>query len=304
MPRILHTGLPGCRRASLETLLNDFLADLRVEGNRPETLRGYQSNLQTFMTFYKGEIGALSVQVVRDYLRSLQGRSPATMARHRSALSAFLRWCVQGDLLPANPVERLPRINVPEAQPRAMRSGEVQAVLRIIKDKRDRLIFQLLADTGARVSEILSVRLEQIRMAAQEITIIGKGGRERTIYLIKTESYSMLRRYLRSQGWLAGDGETITGRGLLFRPNESKRRNGTAGAPIHYSVIQKAWQRYCRAAGVEATIHQLRHTYATRLINEGKPVEVVQKVLGHRNLQTTQRYAVVSEETVRRALEA
>ncbi|MNX87845.1 Tyrosine recombinase XerC [compost metagenome] len=287
----------------MPNLISDFLADLRGAGKSPETLRGYGSNLQAFAAFYKGEIGAISVSVVREYLRILEGRTPATIARHRAALSAFLRWCVQADLLLANPVERLPKIKLPQAQPRAMPAGEVQAVLKGIKDKRDRLIFHLMADTGARVSEILSLRMERIRLPAQEITIVGKGGRERTLYLIQRESYGMLRRYLRAQCWLAGDGETITGRGLLFRPDEAKRRGGHAGAPIHYSVIQKAWQHYSREAGVHATIHQLRHTYATRLINEGKPVEVIQKILGHRNLQTTQRYAVVSDETVRRALE-
>lgn len=303
MSKVVHMGLPGRQQRPLIELAEEYLADLRAERKSPETVRGYGSNLRAFLAFFQGNVEAITLQVLRDYLRTFEGRSPATQARHRAALSAFLRWCLENELIEANPAERLPEVKLPDAQPRALPDAAIAEVLAVIDDKRDRLLFQLVADTGVRISEALSVRLEQIRLAAQEITVIGKGNRERTVYLIKTEALRLLRQHLRGQGWLAKDGETIAERGLLFRPDEAKQRNGKAGEPIHYSVIEKAWRRYCQKAGVEATIHQLRHSYATRLINEGKPVEVVQKVLGHRNLATTQRYAVVSDETVRRALE-
>lgn len=303
MTKVLHSGLPGRSGRQLSELIEEFLADLKAERKSPETIRGYGSNLAAFAAFYKGEIRAIATQTLREYLRTFDDRSPATLARHRSALTTFFRWCVEAEVLDHNPAERLPKVKLPDAQPRAMNEDAIAKVLAVIDDKRDRLIFQLMADTGARIAEVLSIRLEKIRLEAQEITVVGKGNRERTVYLIKTESLGLLRRYLRMQGWLAKDGETITETGLLFRPDEAKRRGGKSGMPIHYSVAQKAWAHYCRQAGVEATIHQLRHSYATRLINEGKPIEVVQKILGHRNLATTQRYAVVSDETVRRALE-
>lgn len=304
MSKVVRLELPGRTQRPLADLVEEFLADIQTERKSPETVRGYGSNLRAFLAFFQGSVEAITLQVLRDYLRTFEGRTPATLARHRAALSAFLRWCLENELVDANPADRLPKIKLPDAQPRALTEATIAKVLTVIEDKRDRLLFQLVTDTGVRISEALSVRLDQIRLGAQEITVIGKGNRERTVYLIKTEALRLLRQYLRAQGWLAKGSETITERGLLFRPDEAKQRGGKAGEPIHYSVIEKAWRQYCQRAGVDATIHQLRHSYATRLINEGKPVEVVQKVLGHRNLATTQRYAVVSDETVRRALES
>lgn len=305
MTKVIHIKNSKTRRAPLELteLLEDFLLDIKSQGKSAATARAYRNDLHDFLAAYKGSAKVVTAQVLRGYLGGLEGVSLATRARRRAALRSFFSWLVDAGHLDSNPAERLPKLSLPERQPRAMAEADVWKVLRNIGNERDRLIFYLMAETGMRVSEALSIRLEKIRLHAQEISVIGKGNRERTAYLIKTESLGLLRRYLRAHGWLAKDGETITVKGLLFRPDEAKQRSGRAGDPIHYTVIQKAWKRYVQAAGVEATIHQLRHTYATKLVNEGKPIEVVQKVLGHRNLQTTMRYAVVSDDTVRRALE-
>lgn len=311
MPKVIQTGLPGRGDRPLTEFVEDFLADLAVQGKSKATIRVYGNDLRRFALSYRGDLGAVTLGMLKEYLRDLKNQrsangkelGPATLARHQVSLRSFFRWAAEMELIPKSPAERLPKIGLPEAQPRAMKKGEVRQVLAVISDKRDRLIFGLMADTGARVSEVLGIRLEKIRLGAQEITVVGKRNRERTVYLIKEESLSLLRRYLRLHGWLDRDGETITERGLLFRPDEAKQRAGKPGEPLHYTTVQKKWQHYCQMAKVEATIHQLRHSYATRLINEGKPIEVIQKILGHRNLQTTQRYAHVSDETVRRELE-
>jgi site-specific recombinase XerD len=301
--KVIHTGLPGRSDRPLSEFVQDFLADMRIQGKSKSTLRIYGADLERFALWFRGDVGAVTLAILKEYLRGLEGLAPATRARHRVSLRAFFRWAAEAELVSTSPAERLPKVSVPEAQPRALRPGDVARVLASIPDKRDRLIFQLMADAGLRVSEALSIRLERIRLDAQELTVLGKGNRERTAYLIRTEALGLLKRYLRAQGWLDRDGESITAKGLLFRPMESKQRSGKAGEPLHYTTVQARWKKYCRAAKVEATIHQLRHSYATRLINEGKPLEVVQKLLGHRNPQTTQRYAAVSDGTVRRALE-
>ena len=304
MKNVVRLALPGRSDRPISELVDDFLADMRAAGKSPATVRNYERDVRALALWFHGDVEAASSPVLREYMRGLEGLAPATRARHRVSVRAFFRWAAEMELIGSDPAERLPKVKVPEAQPRALRPGEVERVLGAVTDKRDRLLFQIMFETGLRISEALSVRLERIRLDAQEITVVGKGGRERTVYLIRTEALGMLRRFLRAQGWLGRDGETITQTGLLFRPTESKQRSGKAGEPIDYTTVQQRWKRYCKAAKVEATIHQLRHTYATRLVNEGKPLEIVQKILGHRNPQTTQRYAAVSDETVRRALEA
>lgn len=303
MPNVVRLDLAGRYERPLAEFIEDFIADMRATGKSSATLRNYERDTLALAVWYRGDLGTVTSPVLREYLRSLDHLAAATRARHRVSIRAFFRWAMEMGFAENNPAEHLPGIKVPEGQPKALQHDEVVRILAAVPNRRDRLLFQLMADTGVRVSEALSVRLERIRFAAQELTVVGKGNRERTVYLIGTEALGMLRRYLRHQGWLAKDGETITEKGLLFRPDAAKQRAGKAGQPIHYTTIQQRWKEYCRAAKVEATIHQLRHTYATRLVNEGKPLEIVQKVLGHRNPATTQRYAAVSDETVRRALE-
>lgn len=119
---------------------------------------------------------------------------------------------------------------MPDALPRVLTPDALNQVLGIISDKRDRLIFLFMAETGARIAEALSIRREKIRLAAQEVTVVGKGNRERTIYLIQTVSLGLLLRNLRSKGWLAKGGEAITETGLLFRltrPSADPERRGS-----------------------------------------------------------------------------
>lgn len=304
MTKLAQNKLPGRQPSLLGDLVEGFLLDLESRGKSAATIRSYGHDLRTFAKEREqADIRTIIRRDLEAYLRGGEGLSPATHMRRRSALRSFFDWVVDQGHLGVSPAARLPGVPLPDRQPRTMPDADVWKVLKSIDDMRDKLAFYLMAETGARVSEVLSIRLERIRLHAQEVSVVGQGGRERTIYLIKTESLDLLKRYLRDQHWIDGDGETIIERGLLFRPTESKQRRGRTGQPIHYTVMQKAWQRYCEAAGVEATIHQLRHAYATRLVNEGKPIEVIQKILGHRDLTTTQRYAVVSDEMVRRALE-
>ena len=125
----------------------------------------------------------------------------------------------------------------------------------------------------------------------EQIVIRGKGGRTRTLTLYAApESLRLLQRFLRRTGITSG---------ALFRGDPAR---GGSARPIHYRTAHKAWGRYCAKAGVDATIHALRHSFATRLINEGVSLGVVRKLLGHRNMQTTLRYAEVSDATVKREL--
>lgn len=283
----------GNQDQSLVDLAEEYLGDLASEHKSPHTIRNYRSDLGSFLEFYQGIPEKLSASILRAYFQTYEGRAPATQARHRASLKSFFRWLVVNDYLPSNPMDKLGSVKIPERQPRPLADGDVSKLLRGIKSKRDRLLFTLIAETGLRISEALGIKVGDIRLDAQEITVRGKGGRERTVYLVRTEALSMLRQYLRQSGYKDG---------LLFRPDERKQRSGKTGAPIHYTTIHQAWASICREAGIKATIHQLRHTYATSLINQGKPIEVVSKVLGHRRVATTQLYAEVSDELVKRTL--
>ena len=124
--------------------------------------------------------------------------------------------------------------------------------------------------------------------APEQPWVFGKRQRERTILLTAAlESIRLLRRHLKFSGIRSGS---------VFRGDQ---RYGGSNLPLEYSVAHYAWQKYCRTAGVTATIHQLRHSRATLLLKGGVPITTVRKVLGHRNIQSTLIYAEADQETIK-----
>jgi integrase/recombinase XerD len=143
------------------------------------------------------------------------------------------------------------------------------------------------------VGEALALQCSDVRLTQddEKIRVFGKGQRERTVMLTATpQSIRLLRRHLRQSH--ISSGSVFWGDPRLW------------GSPLllDYTVVQKAWQKYCQAAGVQATIHQLRHSRATQLIQAGVPVTTIRKQMGHRNLQSTLLYAEVDQTTIKQNL--
>ena len=280
---------------ALEPLIADFLTDLENAGRSRHTVVNYRCDLRRFAAFSPDGLAAITPSHLRQFLTSLAGRAPASRARIQASVNAFLKWCYRHDLVPANPMAKLDRVKLPEPHPRGLDPKVIRKVLDAIprQNLRDRLLFTLVAETGLRIAEALGIYREDLVLTPddEQIVIRGKGGRTRTVMLYAApESLRLLQRYLR---------ETRIASGALFRGDPA--RGGTT-RPIHYRTAHYAWRRYCEKAKVQAGIHTLRHSFATRLINEGVSLGVVRKLLGHRNMQTTLRYAEVSDATVKREL--
>ena len=279
----------------LSHLLDDFLADLENAGRSRHTIVNYRCDLRRLIDATPGGLHAIDPVHLRRFFLSLSNKAPATRARIQSSVNTFLTWAFRHDLIPANPMQKLERVSVPESLPRPLDARIIRRILNAVprSNLRDRLLFTLIAETGVRVAEALGVYHQDIMLARddEQIIVHGKGGRSRTIMLYAApESLKLLGRYLRHSGITSG---------ALFRGDPAR---GGSSRPIHYRTAHKAWNRYCRKAGVEAHIHALRHSFATRLINEGVSLGVVRKLLGHRNMQTTLRYAEITDATVKREL--
>jgi site-specific recombinase XerD len=280
---------------TLPRLLDDFLTDLQNAGRSRHTLVNYRCDLRRLVASSPNGLLSIDPAHLRLFFASLAAKAPATRARIQASVNAFLTWAYKNDLIPANPMLKLDRIKVPEAHPRPIESRIIRTILDVIPKAslRDRLLFTLVAETGLRIAEALGIYREDLVLTPddEQILIRGKGGRARTVMLYAApESLKLLNRYLR---------ETRITSGALFRGDPAR---GGSSRPIHYRTAHNAWRRYCRKARTEANIHALRHSFATRLINEGVSLGVVRKLLGHRNMQTTLRYAEVSDATVKREL--
>lgn len=279
---------------SLESLVALFLADLAHANHSPQTLRAYATDLAQLQAFHQGSMQTITAEALRTFFRTHAYLQPATRARKQASVARFLIWAEQHDLLDSNPMRKIDRVKLDPQQPRGVERNKIEHIFETIPAKclRDRLFFRLLLETGLRVSEGLSLYVEDLDLSLdnEHLTVVGKGGKRRTILLDDPHLVQQLRAYLKRMGYKHGP---------LFRAEKNGR-----GGSLRYQSMQERWDRYCAQAGVVCTLHQLRHSHATELINGGVSLPTIRKRLGHKNLQTTLRYAEQADETADAELRA
>jgi site-specific recombinase XerD len=248
-------------------------------------VRGYRGDLAAFTAHHTGEATQIDAGVLRDYFATLTHQAASTQARKQASLAAFLRWCHRHGLIETNPIALLDRVKVAQAPPRGVDPARVEKILAVIPkpNLRDRVLFTLIARTGLRAGEALGVHVEDLTLTPDDehVTVHGKGGRSRTILLDDPALVALIHRHLRATGHT---------RGPLFRAAKNH-----IGGPLRYASAQELWTKYNTAAGEDVGLHQLRHTHATELVNDGVSLQTIRKRLGHRKIQTTLGYAEHSD---------
>ena len=292
---------------TLPELAEAFLA---ANKNRlsPNTLRAYRYDLG-LLTRELPDITAEEITIthLRAFLQATAELTPSTLARRQATLRSCFAWAYKNDLLPAEPTVKLEPVRLPERDPRPLTQEQVEALLAVIPtiEKRNRLLFSLLYETGIRVGEALGILVPHVHLSEVDsgyIRVVGKGDRERIVPLIDApKSVRLLREMLKTLGTV----------GPLFRGDA--RKGGSAGEALDYTTLYYHFERYLEIARqkkpvlfpaeAEAiTIHRLRHTYATQKLRDGVPLPSVRKLMGHKNIQTTLRYAETDMETIKQQL--
>ena len=265
--------------------LERFLLDLSNANKSPQTLRAYRTDLKRFAQAVPDDLHQLDVEHLRQFFAQHTHLKPATRARKQAAVASFLRWAYQQDLIHHNPMLKIQRIQPQDKPIRPPKREQIEAILQLIpaQQLRDRLLFRLIFETGLRISEALAIYIEDLDLTQDDehLTVIGKGGRRRTILLDDTALVTLLKRYIQQQGYQHGP---------LFRAHKNYR-----GGALRYQSVQEKWVGYCRQAGISCTLHQLRHAHATELVNDGVSLATIRKRLGHKHIQTTLRYAQQSD---------
>jgi site-specific recombinase XerD len=263
----------------------DFLADLAHRNRAWQTRRAYAADLARFCAFYGETLDGITADVLRAFFATQAHLAPATRARTQAAVASFLRWAYRQGMVESTPMARIDRVQLAPPQPRGLPRAQVEAILQMIPrtKPRDRVLFRLIFETGLRVGEAIGLYVEDLDLSPDDehVTVTGKGSRRRTVLLDDRLLVKDLRAYLRQIGIRHGP---------LFRAEKNGR-----GGPLRYQSVQVRWQQYCASAGVTCTLHQLRHAHATELVNEGVSLATIRKRLGHKNLQTTLRYAELSD---------
>ncbi len=266
------------------------------QGLSDNTLAAYRSDL-TGLTNWLAKRNCRPVEARRDQLlaylaqRVADGAQPRTTARLLSSIRRFYRYLVREGRLQEDPSARIDSPRLGRPLPESLSEEEVESLLAAPDIRgpiglRDRGMLELAYATGLRVSELVQLRCDQVNFRQGVLRVVGKGGKER-IVPIGEEAIEWLQRFLsQARSQLMGDSTES----CLF-PNQRG----------HAMSRQAFWHRikiYGRRAGIARPLspHTLRHAFATHLLNHGADLRVVQMLLGHSDLSTTQIYTHVAAE--------
>lgn len=277
-----------------------FLRYLTAERAASEhTVRSYRADLLDCTGFLErrglGPLPDADARVVRGYLADLHERGLArtSIARRLATLRSFFRFLVRRKLARANPAREVRTPSLPGRLPAHLPIDQSDALFRQRfgddeASRRDRAILEVLYASGVRVAELSGLDVEDVDLREGGVRVLGKGRKERIVPL-GTQSIEALRAYL---------GAREGGRGPLFR---NPRGGRLTVRSLHRIVRARA-----RSAGLagRVTPHTLRHTFATHLLDAGADLRLIQELLGHARLATTQRYTHVSADRLAKVYDA
>ncbi len=280
-----------------------FLVWLKVErGRAANTVTSYGRDLRRYEEFLAqrgSDVVRAGEEDVEAFVHSLQnaGDAVASVARRLAAVRMLHAHLVSENVRPENPAARVEGVRVPTGVPKPLTTGEVESLLSAVTgdaatDLRDRALLEFLYATGARISEACDLNLSDLDMSSRVVRLFGKGSKERVVPFGRIAE-EHLRAYLApgGRGMLVPESWAKSGdRDAVFLTNRGRRLNR-----------QKAWS-VVRDAGVAAGIarelspHVLRHSCATHMLEHGADLRIVQEMLGHATISTTQIYTKVSQD--------
>lgn len=281
--------------------LQDFKSYLIVEKNfSKHTAKAYYSDLLSYL-LWLNEDSCLDVSFskVREYLHFIQkfDYKKTTIARKIASIRTFYKFLYRERLVEVNPALNLNSPKRPKSLPKFLSPEEVEKILNGIKidtpaGYRNRAILELLWATGMRVSELSGLNFENLNLDNNEITVLGKGSKER-IVLVSNRAKTYLQRYLDSARSLVAKGfrlEPITDSTPVFINNTGYRLQNKTIRNVINDVVNSI------ELPKKVTPHMFRHSFATKLIENGADLRVVQELLGHSSISNTQIYTHVSTQ--------
>ena len=291
----------------MERPFNKYIHYLQAERNvSPYTVRNYTTDLlgskriKGFFAFLTergvSSLSEVDRSLLRDYLAYLveQGVVKASIARRLSAIRSFYRYLLREGTLETSPLEKASSPKLDKRLPSFLTVEEAKRLieapdLSTPQGQRDRALLELLYASGLRVSELAQLDLEQVNLDTLEIRVWGKGAKERMVLMGKPAAKA-LNTYL-SQGKPKLLGEKRSNALFLNR----------YGGRLRERRVQRILEKYAKIAGIEKRVHphMLRHTFATHLLDGGADLRVVQELLGHANLSSTQIYTHVTQSRAR-----
>jgi len=277
---------------------------LEAERNAsPYTVRNYKDDLLDFLYFLKKkkidplDESKVDRHVMRDYLSHLaeRGIAKASIARKLSAIRSFFRYLVREEIIPKNPIEQVSSPKLDRRLPSFLTKEEMEKLLGAPDlstplGQRDQALLELLYASGLRVSELTGLTPEQVDLNSNEIRVWGKGSKERMV-LMGEPAAGALKNYIE-------DGRLK----LMGKKKSQALFLDRYGQRLTERSVQRLLEQYAKKAGIGKRVHphMLRHTFATHMLDGGADLRVVQELLGHARLTSTQIYTHVTKGQARK----
>jgi integrase/recombinase XerD len=286
----------------LDALIDRFLARLRGEvGVSPNTYAAYAADLARFAAFARARFSVTDAsRVSRELVLAFQaaeaerGIGPRSQARRLSALRGLFRFAVGDGIAADNPVADVRQPRLPRRLPATLVEGDVPRLLAAAAQSatplRDVALLEVLYGAGLRVSEAIALRTDTVFLDERAVRVLGKGDKERVVPLGRPACRALAAYLEHERPRLAG---TRRAREVFLSPR---------GARLTRQAVFALVRRLAARAGVEVTLspHGLRHAFATHLVERGADLRVVQTLLGHANIATTEIYTHLSRAHLRR----
>jgi integrase/recombinase XerD len=272
---------------SNDEFLKMFLDAKRIEGCSDRTIKYYRVTIEHLLKNVISPIRKITTEMMRAYLvdyQKINNCGKTTVDNIRRNISSFFSWLEEEDYILKSPMRRIHKIKTQKTVKNIISDEEIEKLRDNCKNIRDTAMIDLLYSTGIRVGELVKLNIEDIDFSERECVVFGKGDKERRVYF-DAKSKIHLKNYIES------------------RKDNNPALFVTLNAPydrLKISGVEIRIRELGRMLNLEKVHpHKFRRTMATRAIDKGMPIEQVQKILGHSQIDTTMQYAIVNQNNVK-----
>ena len=280
---VVKTNIPN------EEFLKMFLAAKRIEGCSERTIKYYRMTIQNLLSVVKTNVRKITTEEIREYLSDYQkvnNCSNLTIDNVRRNISSFFSWLEEEDYILKSPMKRIHKIKTKTVVKNTISDEGIEKLRDHCRERRDLAIIDLLYSTGIRVGELVNLNIDDVDLEGRECVVYGKGGKERRVYF-DAKAKVHLKEYIEN------------------RCDDNEALFVTLDAPydrLKISGVEIRLRNLGRQLNLEKIHpHKFRRSMATRAIDKGMPIEQVQKILGHSQIDTTMQYAMVNQNNVKTA---
>lgn len=262
-----------------------YISAKRLEGLSELTLEDYYRELMLFDFKVNKPTVRITTADIRHYLAGMDDVMASTQGKKLSVIKSFFIWLVDEEIILRNPAARIKQMKQPKRLPKALTAIELEILREACETLREQALVEVMYSTGCRLSEVSGIKRSDVDWSSGSIRVIGKGDKERVVYLNPKASYH-LERYLEECEENENESE------YLFSTERHPYRQ------MQNKTIQDAINKIAARTNIRKNItpHVFRHTFATLAMENGIELGDLQQLLGHSNPGTTLRYAAVSEE--------